>query len=127
MKYLLKHSFCNIFHLGDPPKIQPFSAPEHLSEGSFAKLGCVVSNGESPLHFKWYKGNTEIKNDSEFEINSLKDVSFLIVKKLSGYNSGNITCSVRNKYGEDSHSVLLIVKGKLFILNNIVFLKMHNT
>lgn len=86
-----------------------------------AKLGCVVSNGESPLHFKWYKGNTEIKNDSDFEINSLKDVSVLVVKKLSGYTSGNITCNVRNKYGEDSHSVLLIVKGKLFIFINTVY------
>lgn len=102
---------------GTPPKIQPFSISDHLTEGSETKIGCMVTKGDGPLQFKWYKDQSEIKNDSEFEINSLKEVSFLTVKRLSGYNSGNITCHVQNAYGRDSYSVVLVVEGtyKMFV------------
>ncbi|XP_035230454.1 Down syndrome cell adhesion molecule-like protein Dscam2 isoform X5 [Stegodyphus dumicola] len=96
---------------GEEPKIQPFTVPDHLTEGGQAKLGCVVSKGDSPLHFKWYKNGVEIKSNSLFEINSLKEVSFLTVKKLTGYSSGNFTCQVQNSISKDSYSVPLVVKA----------------
>ncbi|KAG8178103.1 hypothetical protein JTE90_017451 [Oedothorax gibbosus] len=96
---------------GIPPKIQPFSVSDQLTEGKPTKLGCVVSEGSSPRTFTWYKNGKEVKHDSEFEIHNTEDVSFLTVLKLSGYSSGNFTCKVRNSAGEDSYSVSLIVKA----------------
>ncbi|XP_054724333.1 cell adhesion molecule DSCAM-like [Uloborus diversus] len=91
------------------PKIQPFSIPEKLTEGEEVKLGCLVRKGSKPFHFKWFKGKSELKNSVEYEIISKDEVSFLTVKKLTGYSSGNFTCRVSNSFGDDSYAVSLVV------------------
>ncbi|GFY47205.1 titin [Trichonephila inaurata madagascariensis] len=101
----------NLIVHGHSPKIQPFSVSDVLNEGESAKLGCMLSKGDGPFTFKWYRDNKEIKNDSEFEINNLKDVSFLIISKVTAYSSGNYTCEVRNLAGKDSYSASLVVNA----------------
>ncbi|GFT72647.1 titin [Nephila pilipes] len=101
----------NLIVHGHSPKIQPFSVSDVLNEGESAKLGCVLSKGDGPFTFKWYRDNKEIKNDSQVEINNFKDVSFLIVSKVTAYSSGNYTCQVQNSAGKDSYSASLVVNA----------------
>ncbi|PRD28718.1 UNVERIFIED_CONTAM: Down syndrome cell adhesion molecule-like protein [Trichonephila clavipes] len=96
---------------GNSPKIQPFSVSDIINEGESAKMGCVVRKGDGPFYFKWYRDNTEIKNDSQFEINNLKDVSTLTIKSVTAYSSGNYTCEARNSAGKDSYSASLVVNA----------------
>lgn len=76
----------------------------------------MVRKGTGPLNFKWFKDSKEISNSEEYEISNMKEVSFLTIKKLSGYSNGNFTCKVRNSFGEDSYSVLLTVKGEYVLI-----------
>ncbi|KAG8174516.1 hypothetical protein JTE90_003070, partial [Oedothorax gibbosus] len=98
---------------GQPPSIQPFSVSDLLAEGEPTKIGCVVRKGRQSIEFQVVQGQQkEINNSEEYEISNMKEVSFLTIKKLSGYSNGNFTCKVRNTFGEDSYSVSLTVKGK---------------
>ncbi|CAL1281293.1 unnamed protein product [Larinioides sclopetarius] len=108
---LILQALGNAISKGTPPKIQPFSVSDVLNEGESAKLGCVIRNGDGPFTFKWYKDNREIKIDSHFEIKNLNDVSFLTVKTLTAYTSGNYTCEAQNAHGKDRFSVSLVVNA----------------
>ena len=86
---------------------------ETLKEGSLFSALCTVNSGSTPLFFTWYKDGQAISSQSnEIIINSLDESqSYLKVKKVKANDSGNYTCSVRNAFGEDSHSIRLIVRG----------------
>ncbi|GFS52415.1 titin [Trichonephila inaurata madagascariensis] len=101
----------NLIIHGHSPNIQPFSVSDVFNEGESAKMGCVIRKGDGPFIFKWFRDNAEIKNDSQFEINNSKDVSFLTVKSVTAYSSGNYTCEARNSAGKDSYSVSLVVNA----------------
>ena len=86
---------------------------ETLKEGSLFSALCTSNSGSVPLFFSWYKDGQAIPSQSnEIIINSLDESqSNLKVKKVKAKDSGNYTCSVRNAFGEDSHSIKLIVRG----------------
>ena len=86
---------------------------ETLKEGSLFSAFCTANSGSVPLFFTWYKDGQAIPSQSnEIIINSLDESqSNLKVKKVKANDSGNYTCSVRNAFGEDSHSIKLIVRG----------------
>ena len=87
-------------------------ALETLKEGSYFTTLCTAHSGSVPLFFSWFKDGQVIpKQSNEITINSGDTQSILNIKKLKAKDSGNYTCSVRNAFGEDSHSIRLIVRG----------------
>ena len=66
------------------------------------------------MFFQWSKdGQTIAKQTEELHINAVsKTQSILTIEKLKANDSGNYTCSVRNAFGFDSHSISLVVRGK---------------
>ena len=97
----------------EPPKLTKSVTLETLKEGSFFSAVCTAQSGSVPLFFNWYKDGQAISSQSnEITINSVSEMqSILNVKKVKAKDSGNYTCSVRNAFGEDSHSIRLIVRG----------------
>ena len=88
-------------------------ALETLKEGSYFTTLCAAYSGSVPLFFSWFKDGQAIpKQSNEITVNSASEMqSILSVKKVKAKDSGNYTCSVRNAFGEDSHSIKLIVRG----------------
>ena len=88
-------------------------ALETLKEGSYFTAVCAAYSGSMPLFFSWFKDGQVIPSQSnQITINSVSKMqSFLSIEQVKANDSGNYTCSVRNAFGEDSHSIRLIVRG----------------
>ena len=85
-----------------------------LPEGAVFSAFCAAYQGTQPLFFQWSKdGQTITKQTDELQIGSLNKMqSILNIQKVKANDSGNYTCSVRNAFGFDSHSISLVVRGK---------------
>ena len=71
-----------------------------------------MQSGSLPLTFQWLKNGQVINDLKRIEIISIDDWSSkLSIINVSSIDSGNYTCSVRNSFGIDSHTVRLTVKG----------------
>ena len=84
-----------------------------MKENSYFTALCAAQRGSVPLFFNWFKdGQAILSQSNEIKINSVSKMqSFLSIEQVKAKDSGNYTCSVRNAFGEDSHSIRLIVRG----------------
>jgi hypothetical protein len=84
-----------------------------LSEGSSFRIFCSTSAGDKPLFFQWTKNSQILSNDPKvgYKIDNSDDHSLFSIKNIERSDSGNYSCIVRNAFGEDFQSTLLIVKG----------------
>ena len=104
----------NKFNCLDAPKLNKNVKSDILPEGALFSALCVAYKGSQPLFFQWSKnGQTLTKQTDDLHINAVgKTQSILNIEKLKANDSGNYTCSVRNAFGFDSHSISLVVRGK---------------
>ena len=102
------------FNSLDAPKLNKNVKSDVLPEGTIFTATCAVYKGSLPLFFQWSKdGQTITKQTEDLHINAIsKTQSVLTIEKLNANDSGNYTCSVRNAFGFDSHSIALVVRGK---------------
>lgn len=86
---------------------------EQVAVGTYFTANCIVKFGSKPFYFYWLKNGDSIPNQiGDLQIDSFKDrQSILSIDKVKPNDAGNYTCVVRNEFGQDSHTVLLIVKG----------------
>ena len=84
-----------------------------VSEGAYFTVSCAVEGGSQPLFFQWFKdGHLINKQSNEYEIKSFDDrQSVFKINKVTSNDSGNYSCNVKNAFGQDNHTVKLIVKG----------------
>ncbi len=74
---------------------------------------CAISKGSLPLFFEWTKDN-EIISDDHVKIASHNErSSTLSIEKVRSSDSGNYSCNVKNAFGSDSQTIMLIIKGYL--------------
>ncbi|KAG8160091.1 hypothetical protein JTE90_006520 [Oedothorax gibbosus] len=96
----------------DIPRIQPFSFPENIVEGSMVSVTCISPTKTKPVHFSWSKNDIQITpNEDNIKISSTNDVSVLILNPVTLENSGNYSCSATNSEGSDTFSTTLNVKA----------------
>jgi hypothetical protein len=97
----------------ESPKLLPLPQQTIVSEGDSFRLFCSVKTGSKPLFFQWSRNgqvlNKVAQNNHKIE-NSEKHSLFLIENVIHS-DSGNYSCAVRNAFGTDSQSAILIVKG----------------
>jgi len=74
---------------------------------------CSVLTGSKPLFFQWTKDGQLLNNSPQtnFKIENSEDQSIFKIVSVIRSDSGNYSCNVRNAFGTDSQSALLIVKG----------------
>ncbi len=91
----------------------PLPSQSLLTEGSSFRLLCSTSAGDKPLFFQWTKSSQMLNNDPKvgYKIDNSDDHSLFSIKSIERSDSGNYSCIVRNAFGEDFQSTLLIVKG----------------
>jgi len=100
-----------------PPKIEPFTFQEGLSEGIMTRLVCGVSQGDLPIEFTWSKDGKRISKDDPWtdniEISTLDPFSTLLrFSSLSASHAGIYTCLATNPASQTQFSARLVVQGK---------------
>ncbi len=118
-RYLLLIEKLEIFrvsieiYLIESPKLLSLPSQNIVSEGVSFRLFCSVQSGSKPLFFQWLKNGlilNKVPNNS-YKIENLSDHSSFLIEKVIRSDSGNYSCGVRNSFGSDSQSAILIVKG----------------
>ena len=99
----------------DPPKLSKLLNIETISEGGYFSYSCAAKSGSQPIIFYWFKDGQTITSQSKgIQITSLGNMaSFLSIENVKAIDSANYTCNAKNDFGQDNHSVRLIVRGKL--------------
>lgn len=96
----------------DLPKLQNFHFPEIVKKGDKINILCSVIRGQSPFTFEWKKNSDVLQSKNNIQIIQNTDFSRLIINPVTDKSYGNYTCTVRSKYGSDSFSAFLHVKGE---------------
>ncbi|GBL76499.1 Titin [Araneus ventricosus] len=100
--------------LPESPVIKKFQFEENVKEGDFVSVVCLVKSGTQPITFMWYKNGEEFKtSNKDGSIENSPITSALVLNSVTSQSDGNYTCTAKNKFGSDSHSTTLKVKGKL--------------
>ena len=105
----------------DSPKLNKVFNNEQLAEGGYFSYPCIIKSGSQPIIFYWFKdGQTITSQSKDIQIIELgKMQSNLIIENVKAIDSANYTCNAKNDFGEDNHSVRLIVRGKLnYLITN---------
>ncbi|KAK8768373.1 hypothetical protein V5799_015162, partial [Amblyomma americanum] len=92
-----------------PPKIQPFTFPATLNAGERSGTMCIVSAGDKPLTFSWFKDGSTLMTSDNVKVASSAEFSSLNFGSLDVSHTGNYTCSVRNSVGSASFTAFLAV------------------
>ncbi|GAB6026403.1 Down syndrome cell adhesion molecule-like protein 1 [Chamberlinius hualienensis] len=94
-----------------PPKIVPFQfQDELLREGMRARLQCVVSEGDSPIHITWLKDGKSLTNDLGIIVRVLDEFSSILnINNILPKHNGKYTCVATNRAAVASHSTILSV------------------
>ncbi|GFU34761.1 titin [Nephila pilipes] len=95
------------------PTIKPFNFSGVLSEGRRTAVMCVVTDGDVPFTFSWFKDGKPLQSEEgHFSIQLFDEfTSILTIKKLDSDSNGNYTCRVTNSVGSDEKSDILIMRG----------------
>jgi len=113
----------------ESPKLLSLPSQNIVSEGVSFSLFCSIQTGSKPLFFQWIR-NGQILNKSpqtNYKIENSEKHSLFLIESVVRSDSGNYSCNVRNAFGTDSQSALLIVKGLTFIFNfRLLFLYQVN-
>ncbi|XP_053206723.1 cell adhesion molecule DSCAML1-like [Panonychus citri] len=67
--------------------------------------------GSLPLHFNWFRDGKEIKDLPTIKIRNSEELSTLLIDSINSAHSGNYTCKISNRYGQDSYSTELLIEG----------------
>ncbi|GIY60808.1 titin [Caerostris extrusa] len=93
------------------PKIKPFQFSNDLDLGMREAVHCIVTHGNPPFEFSWYKDGHQLIDRPGTSIRKIDDYdSKLVISKLDADSNGNYTCRVTNSVGIDQKSTLLSVK-----------------
>jgi len=139
-----KHHFIDIFSLsiilnilffhvtsaGSSPKIFDFRREYSVNVNTKFKLLCYVQDGDRPISYQWSFNSRDISENSQNIVDKLKitikndgEESTLIIDKVRGEHSGNLTCRASNHAGSDVQSTILNVKGLVvYSMNSSVHL-----
>uniref|UniRef100_T1JP33 Down syndrome cell adhesion molecule-like protein Dscam2 n=1 Tax=Strigamia maritima TaxID=126957 RepID=T1JP33_STRMM len=93
------------------PKIIPFSFQEdNLIEGVFARVSCVVYQGDLPISISWLKDEQPIHNVNGITIRNIDEFSsILTIDSIQQRHSGNYTCVAENFAATANSTTPLIV------------------
>ncbi|XP_053206048.1 cell adhesion molecule DSCAML1-like isoform X1 [Panonychus citri] len=100
------------------PRIQPFTFPNEVNLNQpILVINCIVSSGDVPITFEWLKDGQSIQaennNNVDIDVRNHEMYSILEMKNLKSKHIGNYTCVASNRFGTESFTSSLLMKGFL--------------
>ncbi|CAG2165379.1 unnamed protein product [Oppiella nova] len=95
------------------PKLGSGITQKSQSIGTHFSVFCTVESGSLPVFFEWSRNGQTLKPspDVSYKIDNSKMFSTFTIEKIDRKDSANYTCLVRNAFGTDTQSVLLLIKA----------------
>lgn len=101
-----------------PPRIEPFSFQEGLSEGMRTRVVCGVNKGDSPLKLEWFKDgrSLSLERPPGIQVKVIDPFSsVLTMSSLTAAHSGRYTCQAHNAAAAVRFTASLSVHGKAVV------------
>ncbi|RWS03905.1 titin-like protein, partial [Dinothrombium tinctorium] len=105
----MKTTAFRIIATQEAPKILPSLPLLSLSAGSRFVTMCTISQGTSPIYFKWNKNGKQV-DLKKINIKTEEITSTLTIDKVTREDSGNYSCTAENAFGKDTRIIQLMVK-----------------
>ncbi|XP_066979346.1 cell adhesion molecule Dscam2-like isoform X3 [Macrobrachium rosenbergii] len=82
-----------------PPRIEPFSFQDGLSEGMRTRVVCGVNQGDSPLKLEWLKDGRPLSlgGPPDIQVKVIDEFSSVLAMTLTAAHSGRYTCRAHNE------------------------------
>lgn len=100
-----------------------------IVEGRAVSVTCFAVTKTKPVIFEWLKDGERLSgNEENVKINTVNEISALVLDPVTVKDNGNYTCSAANINGKDKYTSELHVKGKNYsvclpLFNAQVFFK----
>ena len=91
--------------------MNPFSPLIKPVIGGRTSFACQSLSGSHPIQIKWFKDGKELHDSSYIRIRSNEEPSTLAIDLITSSHSGNYTCKITNRHGDDSYTTELLVEG----------------
>ncbi|KAH7938297.1 hypothetical protein HPB49_022216 [Dermacentor silvarum] len=108
---LTKTVLISIYGFGRTVKVQPFSFPANLVEGSRVSATCSLLRVSEGTRFMWSRNGKVLGRDSEGRIKTRTetDFSMITIDPARQEDSGNYSCTAISKGKSDTHSANLVI------------------
>ena len=94
------------------PVLQELWVPRKLVENQTVRLNCDLIQGTKPIQFSWFFNDAPIRENEQLEVETRKDASSLMIKRLSVEQIGSYRCVASNDHGSDQQAVAVYVNSK---------------
>ncbi|GIY51862.1 titin [Caerostris darwini] len=94
----------------EPPVLNPMYVPPNLAIGDNIEIFCIVKRGSYPVQIEWFHNDKKVTSVQKYKITSSESSSHLSIGKIQPDDIGNYTCIAKNRYGQDSNTVVLIIE-----------------
>ena len=91
--------------------MNPFTPSIKPVLGGKTSLSCQSLFGSPPLEISWLKDGKQITDSNSIKIRTIEESSILIIDSITSAHSGNYSCNISNRYGQDSFSTQLMIEG----------------
>ena len=96
------------------PKLSPFVSQRSITENSYFQQTCAAEEGELPLKFEWLVNGQAAHTGARLlgpRIEHSNRSSTLVISGIDRRDAGIYKCMASNRFGSDTQSVLLSVRG----------------
>ncbi|GIY73271.1 titin [Caerostris extrusa] len=94
----------------EPPVLNPMYVPSNLAIGDNIEIFCIVKRGSYPVQIEWFHNDKKVTSIQKYKITNSESSSHLSIGKIQPDDIGNYTCIAKNRFGQDSNTVILIIE-----------------
>ncbi|XP_075553715.1 cell adhesion molecule Dscam1-like [Dermacentor variabilis] len=107
-----------IYGFGKAVKVQPFSFPSNVVEGSRVSATCSLMSISEGTRFRWSRNGKPLSDDPEGRIKTRTEADFSMVTigPVRQGDSGNYSCTAMSKGKSDTYSSNLVVYGSINVV-----------
>ena len=113
--FIIFTSFSDCLTNSERPKLVEIPKIQSRNRFSKLKLSCSIEYGFKPVQFQWLFNNQDVQTivdwKKKYKIEEHDDEFLLKIDRVDAEDSGNYSCVVKNAFGSDIQSSILVVKG----------------